>query len=136
MHSEDQRKMVTTLNLGLLCLETILLAVGCRYVLRDKLGANIRFGLLLSVCIAVGWALVSLCSFLYISPRVLANLSVFGGWLWLEYTGALFLLVFLSERFLFFLPWRLALLIAGLIAVVWLLGLSFGRALGAFEIEC
>ncbi len=125
--------MTIHLNLLLVCLETILLAWAVHYVTCRLLGGSLRFSLLLSVFVAGGWALFSLFGFLYINLRVLMGSQVFGGWQWLVYTGILFLVLFLSERFIFFLPWRLSAVAAVSLSAIWLLGLCVGKALGAFD---
>src|SRR5712692_10402475 len=116
------------ISVPFLCLEGLLLAAGIYYLSQRKLGADPRFSILLSLFAAGSWVLLSLFSFLYVAPAVLMGTKVLGGLHWLGYTILIFLLLFLSGRYLVLLPWPVAGALAALVSSMWFLGMCFERA--------
>jgi len=134
MFPRDPDKVMTIqISLLLFCLEALLLAGLLHYVTTRRLDAQFRFSLPLSLLVAGAWMLLSLSSFLYVTPASLLGLGVSGTWLWLRYTILLFVILMLTGRYLVFLPWGVAAAYAAISSAIWFLGMCFGKALGVVK---
>jgi hypothetical protein len=124
--------MTISFSVPIVSLAMIFLVLAVHYLTHNLLGVGRPFSLVLSLCTASAWLMLSLLSFFSANLRVLMGEPVLGGWRWLLGASALFLTLLFATRQLFFLRWQLAALLALSITTFWLLGFCIGSSILSF----